>query len=274
MGEVQSTSRLFPAAGSEGIGRGVRLRNAALIRRLPFGNRWHILRIGILANVETFGIVRDSQQPGTGLMMGVCSGPWSVGDSAGKTLLAIGVNVFGAHTYNNDWQSSWNQAKVGGQNVWNSTAVGRGFLYYLSSTGSYANGGDATTRVWGTGTSQSSGGQFGIPDSTGTPRRTAMFVDLYRQPSGSTWSFRTNGTVYNNANMAFDMPEKSYLMSLTHFNTGTADPWYDLASPTVGSATDTTPTITATTPLDYLDIYWDSYTMGLELWRVDVLKLA
>jgi len=274
MGEVRSTSRLFPAAGSEGVGRGVRIRNASLVRRLPFGDRWNILRIGILANVETFGIVRDSQQPGTNLMMGVCSGPWGIGHHLGKTLLALGVNVLGVSSNGNDWQSSWNQTQVGGQNVWNNTAANRGVFYYLSSTGTYQSGGDPTTRVYGTYTTQSNGGQLGLPDSTGTPRRTAMFVDLYRQPSGSTWSFRTNGTVYNSANMAFDMPEKSYLMSLTHFNTGTADPWYNLASPTIGAATATTPTITATTPLDYLDIYWDSYTMGLELWRVDVLKLA
>jgi len=276
MGELVSTSRVFSAEGSEGLDRGIRMRNCALLRKLPFGDRWQSLRIGLVFNVETFGIVRDTQQPGTNFFVGVCSGPWSIGDHHQRTFRACGLNLIGTNANPVDFASSWNVTAVSGQNAWNNSANNRGLFYYVYTTaGSYATGGVPTTRTVATATPQSANGQMAIPDSSGLARRTAAVIDLYRSPYLTAWNFKWTCTAINDPNLALDIPPKSYLQSLGHQASGTSDPWYNLALPTIGTSTATTALPdTRNAPLDYLDIYWDSYTMGLELWRVDVIRLS
>lgn len=278
---IRSISRNFPAAGSEGLATGIQVLNTAMCRKLPFGDNWQQLRIGILCNVETFGITRSGAQPCNGLFIGVCSGPWSIGDPLGRTWRSIGVNVLSAPSGASgayDYSSSWTSNVVGSTTNWRNTANERGGFYYVyAAKGSYATGGISTTRSFGTPNAQAASGQFGFPDTLSTPRRTAVMVDLYRSPYGTAWNFKTAGVVFNNANQAFDLPVKSYLMSLGYIINGSADPWYGLCLPTVtASPTATTATTmdTRNSPLDHLDFYWDSLTMALEIWRMDVIKLA
>lgn len=275
MGEVVSTSRNFPAVGSEGLARGLRLRNAALTRRMPWGDDWRVVRLGFIYNVETFGITRDSTQPGTRLFCGLCSGPWSIGDHHGRTFRAVGMSLFGGQTIS--WSSAWNVAVTNGENVWNNTSNNRGAMYYIeSASGSYATGGVASTRTTNTWAFMSAGGQGAFPDSTGTPRRTAAIVDIFRQPYGTVWSMRWHCNPVGSTNLALDIPLRTYYVAMGVTASSVNDNWYGL-----GLTTGTTTAMTAgvfpdvrNAPMDHVDLYWDSYTMGLEIWRFDVRKLS
>lgn len=279
MGGVLSISRNFPATGSEGLAKGVRLNNSALLRRMPWGDNWQQVRIGIMCNLEVYGSTRDNTQPMNGLFMGVTSGPWSVGDPRGRTWRAFGMNVLKINSAANAWDFgyAWDQTSVGGQSVWGHVSS-RGGCYYISATsGSYATGGIASTRAHGTFTAMSNGGQFGFPDSTGTPRRTAIFVDIFRNPYGTVWSFRSFGALGTSPCLALDMPLKSYLVSLAQQQTAAnnLDGWYALPLPTPGTTTASVVTPdTRNSPMDYVDLYWDSLTMGLDVWRFDVRKIS
>lgn len=277
MGEIVSVSRNFPATGSEGIGRGIRLRNAELIRKLPFRDNWNTLRIGVWCNMEVFGIDRTTKLPGSGFYVGVCSGPWGVGDPLGRTFRAVGVNPGGQVSSNTgyDWINGYTRTAVGSdfnRAIANAT---RGCSYYVaSSTGSYENGGTAQNRVLN-GTSLG-GLSFTSYFETGvTPRRSVYLFDIFRQPYNTAWSFRQHNSNAG-AGISADLPLASYLSLLHSKSAISLDGWYGITHTLqLGTATAMTVGIdTRNAPMDHFNLYWDNDVLALEIWRIDVLKIS
>lgn len=278
MGEIVSVSRNFPATGSEGIGRGIRLRNAELIRKMPFRDNWNTLRIGVWYSMECFGIDRTGKLPGSGFYVGVCSGPWGIGDPLGRTFRAVGVNA-GGQTASNvgyDWINGYTRQAVGSDFNRYISNITRGSSYYVaSSTGSYENGGTAQNRVCAGGVSLGGANATTYWENGPTPRRSAFLFDIFRRPYNTAWSFRQHNSDFN-AGIVVDLPLVSYLSLLHSKSAISLDGWYGI-NHTVSLGTTTAMSIgvdTRNAPMDHFDLYWDNDVLALEIWRIDVLKIS
>lgn len=280
MGEIRSVSREFPATGSEGVDRGIRLINAEILRKMPWGDNWTSIRIGLYYSLETFGIVRSTETPGNPFFVGVCSGPWGVGDPMGRTWRATGVAINGnATTGAYDCLNGYVRVLVSGASndyIRYVSNISRGAIYTVQTTGgSYETGGDPRNRVALVGTAFGGSSASSFYENSETPKRSAFMIDIFRQPYGSGWQARLGGCKFNTMTNQ-DLPKKSYLNILGSRSSVGNDSWYGIDQNYQSGTTNTTTAIldTRNAPMDHLDIYWDNAVFGLELWRLDLLKLA
>lgn len=278
---IHSVTKDFPAPGCEGVTNGIVLRNAEIMRRMPWGNNWTMIRIGMLVSIDfNISSIYDSTKlPGPMFHIGVCSGPWGIGDHAGRTFRYAGLSVQGNSSVGGwDFYNNWNRYQIGttGDYLRYISNISRGCATYVYSTqGSYENGGVPGTREWQTSVgSMGTGGAWGVHESTGVPRRSPIMIDIYRYPYGTQWQMRWHCGQYNTM-PDYDTPDATYRFLLNSRVAVNTDLAYGLSTMTATGQWFNTAIYpdTRNAPMDHLDIYWTHVVAGMEIWRLDLLKL-